>query len=384
MRKVCVVTATRAEYGLLRPLIKALHHDPSFELQLVVTGTHLSPAFGETWQAIAEDGFSITDKVDILLSTDAPSDIAKSMSLTLSGFADVFSRLRPDLLVILGDRYEIFCVAATATVFKIPIAHLHGGETTEGAFDEAFRHGMTKMSHLHFTATEPYRQRVIQLGEDPSHVFNVGAISLDSIRTLELLSREQLANALDIDLAKPYFLVTYHPVTLSDADAMHEVDALCEALITYKDTQAIITGANADTGGQLINARFKDWQLRYPDRLHFYMSLGQLRYLSAMQHALGVVGNSSSGLVEAPAFSVGTLNIGPRQRGRLHGDSVIHAEPAKTDISEGLARITSVEFQKCLKDHRHPFGDGHTTERIMKTLACTDWSKLAMKKFHDQ
>lgn len=383
VRRVCVVTATRAEYGLLRPLLLALRDDAEFCLQLVVTGAHLSAEFGSTWRAIVDDGFEIAEKVDMLLASDSDAATVKSMGLTLLGFADVFARLQPDLLVILGDRYEMFCVAAAATAFRIPIAHLHGGETTEGAFDEAFRHSISKMSHVHFAATEVYRQRLLQMGENPEHVFDVGAIGLDSVHGLHLLTREQLAEQLQLSLEVPYFLVTYHPVTLAQSDALAEVDALCQALVEQAGTQAIITGANADTGGRAINARLQEWRQRHPQQLHVFTSLGQLRYLSAMKYCLAVVGNSSSGIIEAPSMRVGTLNIGPRQQGREAAASVVHVMPERAAISQGLQALQTPGFRELLQRVHNPYGCGDTTRKIMSVLRQCPWPLSPVKRFYD-
>lgn len=380
-RKICVVTATRAEYGLLQPLMAALAASRDFELQLVVTGTHLAPEFGLTWKAIAADGFTIDEKVEILLAADTPGGTAKTMGLVLLGFADVFPRLAPDMLVILGDRYELVCVAAAATVFQIPIAHLHGGEITEGAFDDAFRHAITKMSHLHFTSTEEYRKRVIQLGEAPERVFNVGAIGLDVIRSLKLLDRAALGDVLGIDLSVPYFLVTHHPQTVGGGDPAAEIDILCQALLDQPGTQALITKANADPGGRAINARLDEWAARYPERLHLVASLGQLRYLSAMRHSIGVVGNSSSGIIEAPSFGVGTLNIGDRQRGRISAASVHHVPAQYEPIAGGLRAMTTGNTER--PKVANPFGDGHALPRIMEVLQGAAFSKLCSKSFHN-
>lgn len=383
VRRVCVVTATRAEYGLLRPLLLALRADPAFELQLVVTGAHLSTEFGLTWQAIAADGFAITEKVEMLLASDSDVATVKAMGLAMLGFADVFARLQPELLVILGDRYEMFCIAAAATAFRIPIAHLHGGETTEGAFDEAFRHSISKMSQLHFAATPAYRRRLVQMGEAPERVFDVGAIGLDSVHQLPLLTRDELARQIAVDLAQPYFLVTYHPVTLAEADALAEVDALCEALVAQRGTQAVITGANADTGGRSINSRLQEWQHRNPGQLHLFTSLGQLRYLSAMRYCVGVVGNSSSGIIEAPSMHVGTLNIGARQQGREAAASVLHVAATREAIVEGLQMLQSDAFRSTLPSVQNPYGDGNTTCKIMDVLRDCPWPVSPVKRFYD-
>ncbi|MBM3117397.1 UDP-N-acetylglucosamine 2-epimerase [Jeongeupia naejangsanensis] len=383
VRRICVVTATRAEYGLLRPLIAALQADGTVSLQLVVTGAHLAPEFGQTWKQIEADGFVIDAKVEMLLAGDTATATAKSMGLALSGFADVFARLQPELLVMLGDRYEMLAVAAAATLFRIPIAHLHGGETTEGAYDEAFRHAITKFAHLHFTATEDYRCRVIQLGEDPERVFNVGAIGIDSIKTLPLFSREQLLPQLGLIEDLPYWLVTYHPVTLAEGDAVAEVDALVEALLAQAGTRIVVTGANADAGGRAVNARWQYWQAQYPHRLVLFASLGSLRYLSAAKHAIAVVGNSSSGIIEAPSLGVPTLDIGSRQQGRVRAGSVHHVAPTANGIAAGLVHVARESARHAAASHANPYGDGGTTDSIMAVLSETDFASLLVKHFHD-
>ncbi|XZG70799.1 UDP-N-acetylglucosamine 2-epimerase [Chitinibacteraceae bacterium HSL-7] len=382
MKKVCVVTATRAEYGLLRPLIAALAADPAFELQLVVTGAHLVREFGETWRHIEADGFAITARVDMLLAGDSAAATAKSLALAVAGFADVFERLQPDLLVMLGDRYEMLGVASAATLFRIPIAHLHGGETTEGAYDEAFRHAITKCAHLHFTATADYRRRVIQLGEDPARVFDVGAIGIDAIRTLPLLERAATLAELGLAEQARYWMVTYHPVTLAQSDAVAEVDALVSALLD-SDAHIVVTGANADTGGRAVNARWQHWQSHHPERIRLFASLGSLRYLSAVKHALAVVGNSSSGIIEAPSLGVPTLDIGARQQGRVRAPSVHHVLPEQQAIAAGLALVSSDTARAAAQTQTNPYGNGGTTARIMDVLRRIDPATLTVKSFHD-
>lgn len=382
-RKICIVTATRAEYGLLKPLLKAVVESSEFELQLVVTGTHLSPEFGLTWRAIADEGFFINEKVEILLSSDTASATCKSMGIAVGAFGDVFARLSPDLVVILGDRYEMLGVAAAATICQVPIAHLHGGESTFGAVDEAFRHSITKMSHLHFVSTAEYRKRVVQLGEDPAKVFDVGAIGLEAIKNVELLSRNELATAIGVDLSIPFFLVTYHPQTVGSFDAEMEINLLCEALISVDGAQAIITKANADVGGRAVNSRLEFWAAKAPKRLHVFTSLGSSLYFSAMRESIAVVGNSSSGIIEAPSFAVPTINIGSRQLGRISADSVWHVAVDKDAIRIALHEL----FEKAKNPSRttvwNPYGDGNTVRKILSVLNQTDFSLLKMKVFYD-
>lgn len=381
--RACIVTATRAEYGLLRPLMQSLKENPDYQLQLIVSGTHLSPEFGLTWHAIEADGFMIDEQVDMLLSGDTATAAAKSLGLMCIGLADAFRRLAPDFLVILGDRYEMVGVASTAMLFNIPVVHLHGGEITKGAVDDAYRHAITKLSHVHFTSTEEYRQRVIQMGENPQHVFNTGAIGVDNIRTLPLLSRAELAESLSIDLSKKYFIVTYHPATAVESDAVAEIDALMNALLSVENTQAVITLSNADVGGRRINQHIQQWVARYPDRLHAFASLGQLRYLSAIRHSLGVIGNSSSGIVEAPSLQVGTLNIGARQEGRIQAASVLDCGTDEVAIRDGLQKLVSASFQASLISIQNPYGDGHSVGRMMAALRNIDFKRLVKKDFFD-
>ena len=381
--RACIVTATRAEYGLLRPLMQSLKENPDYQLQLIVSGTHLSPEFGLTWHAIEADGFMIDEQVDMLLSGDTATAAAKSLGLMCIGLADAFRRLAPDFLVILGDRYEMVGVASTAMLFNIPVVHLHGGEITKGAVDDAYRHAITKLSHVHFTSTEEYRQRVIQMGENPQHVFNTGAIGVDNIRIFPLLSRDELAKSIGIDLAQNYFIVTYHPATAVESDVAAEIDALMSALLSVEHTQAIITLSNADVGGRYINQLIKQWVIRYPDRLYSFTSLGQLRYLSAIQHSLGVIGNSSSGIVEAPSLKVGTLNIGVRQEGRIQAKSILNCTADEASIRQGLQTLVSEAFQANLDALHNPYGDGHSVSRMMDALSNIDFNRLVKKDFFD-
>lgn len=384
VKRACVVTTTRAEYGLLRPLMQALQMNKSFELQLIVSGTHLSPEFGLTLNGICEDGFKVNEQIDMLVSGDTPSAVSKSLGLMVLGISDAFRRLTPDFIIILGDRYEILGVAAAAVLFNIPIVHLHGGEITEGAVDDSFRHAITKLSHLHFTSTDVYRKRVIQLGEQPELVFNVGAIGVDNIRCMKLLSRAELENSLNIDLKIPYFLVTYHPATVTEGDLVSEVDALILSLLDVPDTQVIITLANADVGGRTINQRFEYWAKLHVTKIHTFASLGQLRYLSAIKHSLGVVGNSSSGILEAPSLGVGTLNIGSRQDGRIQALSVVNSANNKEDIVVGLHRLLSKEHCNLLTTVKNPYGNGYAVNKIMQVLINVSFDKLNKKIFYDQ
>ena len=382
-RKICVVTGSRAEYGLLYWLMKEIQGDSALELQVIVTGMHLSPEFGLTWKQVEQDGFIIDRKVEMLLSSDTPVGISKSIGLGVIGFADALECLQPDLLVVLGDRFEIFAAAQAAMTHRIPIAHIHGGEITEGAVDDAIRHAITKMSHLHFTATESYRQRVIQLGEQPQRVFNVGTPGLDNIFRLKLLDKPQLEEAIDFKLGKRNLLVTFHPVTLEKATAAEQFGNLLKALDYFDDSHIIFTQPNADTDGRVIIGMIEQYRQRFPERIASFVSLGSLRYLSALKYMDAVVGNSSSGLIEAPAFKIGTINIGDRQKGRLCAGSVIHCEPEVDAILNAFKRLFSEEFQKSLDAVENPYGNSGASIKIKELLKSQALDGLLKKSFYD-
>lgn len=383
MKKICVFTGTRAEYGLLKPLMDEIVKDDSLRLQLLVTGMHLSPEFGLTYQVIENDGFVIDEKVEILLSTDTPTGISKSMGLGLIGYAEALSRLAPDIVVILGDRFECLAMACVCLNARIPIAHIHGGETTIGAADEAFRHCITKMSHLHFTSTEEYRQRVIQLGEHLDRVFNVGAIGIENIRNLPLLSKEELARDLGFALDVPYFLVTFHSVTLEHATAEEQFKNLLGALDEQGNAKLIFTKANADTDGRIINQLIDEYVASHPEKAIAFTSMGQLRYLSAMKHCAAVVGNSSSGIIEAPSFKVPTVNIGDRQKGRVRAESVIDCEPKLESIKSSLEKVLSPEFADSLQDMVSPYEKPNTASGIVSTIKIADLKYIVKKMFYN-
>lgn len=383
-RKICVITGTRAEYGLFYWLMKGIEATEALELQLIVTGMHLSPEFGLTYQQIEQDGFTIDKKVEILLSSDSEVGITKSMGLGMIGFADALDELKPDLMVVLGDRFEIFAAASAATIAKIPIVHLHGGEKTEGAFDESFRHSITKMSHLHFTATEEYRNRVIQLGEQPERVFNVGAAGIDNIIKLNLLSKEAFEESINFKLGKKNLLVTFHPVTLENSTAKDQFANLLTALEQIDETHVIFTKANADTDGRIINEMIDRYVAVHPKTTAVYTSLGQLRYLSAMQYMDGVVGNSSSGLIEVPSFNIGTINIGDRQRGRIKSASIIDSGTTVNHIAKSLERLFSSEFRESIKQIENPYGKGGTADKIVEVLQTYPLDMILKKIFYDQ
>jgi UDP-N-acetylglucosamine 2-epimerase (non-hydrolysing)/GDP/UDP-N,N'-diacetylbacillosamine 2-epimerase (hydrolysing) len=384
LKKIAVFTGTRAEYGLLYWLMKEIDQDADLELQLIVSGMHLSPEFGHTIDAIQNDGFEVHEKVEMLLSSSTGVGIAKSMGVGVIGFADALARLKPDCLVILGDRFEALAIAQTATVMQIPLAHLHGGELTEGLIDEAIRHAITKMSHLHFTSTDVYRKRVIQLGESPDRVVNVGAPAIENVRRLKLLSKHELEESLNFVLGEKPLLVTYHPVTLQEGGGADSLKNLLSVLETkVAQHQIIITFPNADTFGRDLIPLLQVFAEKYPKQVLLTQSLGQLRYLSLMKVSGAVVGNSSSGLLEAPAFGIPTVDIGIRQKGRLKPASIIDADDDFESIQGALRRSLSDAHQNLSKEASNPYGDGFVTEKIISILKNTDLHSLLFKKFHD-
>lgn len=382
-RKICVVTGTRAEYGLLNWLMKEIQEDPALDLQIIVTGMHLSPEFGLTYKKIEEDGFAITEKVEMLLSSDTPAGVTKSVGLGVIGFAAALERLKPDIMVVLGDRFEIFAAVQAALIARIPVAHIHGGETTEGVIDEAMRHAITKMSHFHFTAAEQYRRRVIQLGETPQRVMNYGAPGLDNIKKIKLLDRSSFEKAVNFKLSRPCFLVTYHPVTLSDASSEKSFCEVLAAIDLFPEATVIFTKANADTAGRIINYSIEKYVEKNPLRAKVFTSMGQLLYLSAIKNSDLIIGNSSSGIVEAPSFRKPTVNVGMRQSGRLKATSVIDCEDKKQAIVAAIKKGLSPEFEKILKRTKNPYGSGNTAFRIKEYLKKVSLRNILMKKFHD-
>ena len=377
MRKIAVFTGTRAEYGLLYWLLKDIQINPSLELQLLVSAMHLSPEFGMTYQQIEADGFVITEKVEMLLSSNTGVGTAKSIGLGVIGFADALERMQPDVLVVLGDRFEALAVAQAAMVLRIPIAHIHGGEITEGAYDDAIRHCITKLSFLHFTSAEAHRPRVIQLGESPARVFNVGAVGLDHLKRSELMSIEELGESLDFRLKQPYFLVTYHSVTLASERAKETFLSLLDAIDEFPDFQVILTYPNADDGGREIIPLLEGYASNQPSRALAIPSLGQLRYLSAVKHSVAVIGNSSSGIIEVPSFKVPTVNIGERQLGRLAAESVISCAPNTDSISKAISEAIKGDYGQVV----NPYGKGQASKAILDILISTDLS--SMKRFYD-
>ena len=386
MRKICVVSGTRAEYGLFTPLLQDIQQDVEFRLQLIVTGTHLSPAFGLTYQQIEKDGFVIDAKIDMLVSSDSAIGVAKSLGLAVLGMAEAMERLQPDVVLLLGDRYEILAAAQAAMLLGIPIGHIHGGERTEGAIDESIRHAVTKMAHLHFTAAEEYRKRVIQMGEHPGRVFNVGALGIEGIRRLQLLSKKKVEQELDFAFRKQNFLVTLHSETLrTEQENMNMLEALLQSLDAYPEAGLIITGANADAGGQKINQRLQQYVRTQEKRAVFQMSLGQLRYFSVLQYCDLVIGNSSSGIIEAPFFKKPTVNIGNRQKGRLRAVSVVDCQETMEDIRHAISQVLDLFFlQKLARETVSLFGDGRSAEKIMAVLKKPVERELLLRKtFYD-
>ena len=381
-RKICVVTGTRAEYGLLYWLMKEIQDDSELELQIIVTGMHLSAEFGLTYKEIEKD-FKINKKIEMLLSSDTSVGISKSMGLAQISFADAYEELQPDILVVLGDRYEIFSAVSSAMIARIPIAHLHGGETTEGAFDESIRHSITKMSHMHFTATDEYKNRVIQLGEHPSRVFNVGGMGIENIKRLELLSKKEFEKSINFKLNKKNILITFHPVTLENSTAKKQFEELLNAVDELEDTNIILTKANSDTDGRVINSMIDDYVSKNSNKVVGFTSLGQLRYLSALQYVDAMVGNSSSGLAEAPSFKIGTINIGDRQKGRIMANSVINCSSDRKSISEAFERLYSSEFHEKLKSTVNPYGDGCASLKTIEEIKKIDLENILKKSFFD-
>ena len=381
-RKICVITGTRAEYGLLRWAMQGIKNEPELTLQIIVTGMHLSPEFGLTYRDIEQDGFQIDRKVEMLTSSDTAVGIAKSMGLGLIGFADALHELNPDLIVVLGDRFEIFSAVSAALVARIPVAHLHGGEATEGLIDEAIRHSITKMSHLHFVAAAEYRQRVIQLGEQPDRVFLVGGLGIDNINSLKLLDRAALEASLNFKLGPKNLLITFHPVTLETATATEQMSELLAALAELDNTQLIFTMPNADTDGRVMISMVEEFVAQHTNACA-YKSLGQLRYLSCVSHVDGVIGNSSSGLAEVPSFKKGTINIGDRQRGRLQAASVINCDPTRQSIAAAVKQLYSINFQMSLSKIRNPYGEGGASEKILQIIKSVGVGDLLKKHFYD-
>ena len=381
-RKICVVTGTRAEYGLLYWLMKEIENDPNLQLQLIVTGMHLSPEFGLTYKIIEKE-FKIDKKIEMILSSDTPIGISKSMGLAQISFSEAYEELKPNIVVVLGDRYEIFSAAIAAMIARIPIAHLSGGELTFGAIDDSIRHAITKMSHIHFVATEEYKKRVIQLGENAKYVFNFGEAGLDNILKLKLLTKQEFEDSISFKLNKKNILFTYHPTTLDSEDIIiKDIDTILEFLSELKDTNIIFTKANSDAGGRIINKKLEEFTSQSANSILFD-SLGQLRYLSALQYVDAVVGNSSSGIVEAPSFKIGTINIGDRQAGRVMAESIINCSAKKESLKHAFEKLYSNQFQSKLRTVENPYYCADASLKIKNILKSINLDKIIYKKFQD-
>lgn len=367
-RKILVFTGTRAEYGILYWLLRDLSDDPEVDLGLLVSGSHLVSDYGYTIENIKRDGFRIDAEVDMLLSSGSSVGVAKSLGLSVVGYSDALDRLKPDLLIVLGDRYEALGVTQVAMLLKVPVAHIHGGEVTEGAYDDSIRHSISKMSHLHFVTNEVHRKRVIQLGEQPDTVFNVGALGLEHLKRTELLSLEELSRSIGFDLTNKFFLVTYHPVTLGNEEPESTFQSILAALSEFSDYKIVITYPNADEGGKKIIPIIEKFKEDRGDSVFVSKSLGQLNYLSAVQHCSCVVGNSSSGIIEVPSFKKGTVDVGCRQKGRIRSRSVVHSETDVESIKKAVSLVTSQKFFKEVSSFENPYGDGFTSRKIIDVI----------------
>jgi len=368
---------------LLHGVIQKIQEVEALQLQIIASGMHISPEFGMTIQEIRADGFEPDETIEILMSSDTPAAICKSMGLAMIGYGEALQRLKPDIVVVLGDRFETFCMAASAQVCRIPVAHIHGGETTEGAIDEAFRHSITKMSLLHFTSCEEYRQRIIQLGEAPDRVFNVGALGVENIQRITLMERKKLAESIDFNLEKPYFLITFHPVTQEKETSTGQFQSLLEALDAFREFNLIFTKANADTDGRAINRLIDEYAEKWPNRCLAATSLGVSLYLSAMKHATAVIGNSSSGIIEAPSFQIPTVNIGDRQKGRVQAASILNCSPETNAIRQTIINALSPAFQQSLFGISNPYDRPGTCSIIVGLLEKVDIFGITKKTFHN-
>jgi UDP-hydrolysing UDP-N-acetyl-D-glucosamine 2-epimerase len=382
-RKVCIITGTRAEYGLLYRLMGEIDKDPELSLQIICSCMHLSPEFGSTFREIEADGFTIDKKIEMLLSSDTPVGISKSMGLAFIGFCEAYSDLTPDIAVILGDRFEAFCAASTACVAHIPVAHIHGGEVTQGAIDDSFRHAITKMSHLHFTSTEDYRRRVIQLGEHPDRVFNVGSPGNEYIKGQTFLTCNQLGELFGFPFEEPFIIVTFHPATLEETSMENQFQAILEAIDEFPELRIIFTYANADAGGRRINSMINEYVEQNKHRATSIVSMGQINYLSAMYHAAAVVGNSSSGIIETPSLKIPTINVGDRQKGRIMAESVIDCIPSKEKIVKALKSAFSPSFLRKMKTIENPYEQQGTSFRIKEILKTVNLNGILKKQFYD-
>lgn len=382
MRKICFVTGTRAEYGLLSRLMRLVKEDNDLRLQVIATNMHLMPEYGETYKEIEKDGFTIDKKVYMHKPSDDAHGIILSMAEEMQGMNDALSELKPDILVLLGDRYEILVAAQVALIHRVPIAHIHGGEVTEGAFDDAIRHSVTKMSSLHFTSCEEYRHRVIQMGEHPSRVFDVGSLGVENIKAVPLMTKDELEASLDFKIDTQTILVTYHPVTLG-GDPAKDIREFLDALDQFKDLKVIFTMPNSDTGRDAIALAVENYVEKHSNRAKAYTSLGLKRYLSTLQFVKAAVGNSSSGIIEVPSFGIPTLNIGDRQKGRLASKSVVNCGTSKDEVIAGLKHCLSEEMQKAAKTYENPYAKPDTANLIYQELKNVELAGLNLKTFYD-
>lgn len=383
MRKICFFTGTRAEYGIMSRLMRMVADYPDCEIQIIATNMHLSPEFGLTYREIEADGFHINKKVEMLLSSDTANGTVKSMGLATIGFADALEDLKPDLAVILGDRYEMLCAAQTCLIYKIPVAHLFGGEITEGAYDDAIRHAITKLSHLHFTSTEEYRQHIIQMGEQPDRVFYVGSLGVNNIKNEPVMTLPELEESLNFKLGNKFLLITFHPVTMENNTAAGQCDDLLKALEEINNEyQLLFTLPNSDTDGRAIISKVNEYVTLHPEKAYAINSLGKKRYYSALKYASAVVGNSSSGLVEAPSFHIPTLNVGDRQKGRTRGESIIDVPAYYPDIKKGLEKALSSDFINHAKTAENPYEKDETVESIFNVITNHPLEGIIAKKFY--
>ena len=379
--KICFITSTRAEYGLIKSLMRAISIDKNFILQLIVTGTHLMKKYGLTINEIEKDGFQVDHKIDMEIIDDSNQSTCLSLSKLISELSKKIELLRPDTIVILGDRFELLGIAAAATIHRIPLTHLHGGEITEGAFDDSIRHAISKLSHIHFVANEEYKKRIMQLGENPKNIFNVGGLGVDAIMNLKLLSKNKLENKLNLKFLERNLLITYHPLTLGDLEtSKNELKELIKSLSLLENTLQIFTMPNADPGNKVIFEIIEAY-VKTNKNAFCFASLGQLNYLSCLAQVDGVIGNSSSGLSEAPTFKIATLNIGDRQKGRLMSESVINCVASSEAITKGLNKIYKSSFRKILENAKNPYGDGGASKKIIKILKNNNFKVLLRKKF---
>ena len=382
-KKICVFTGGRAEYGLLRPLLEELKDNPMIDLQILVTGMHLSREFGLTYKLIEEDGYNINEKVEIILSSDSPVSISKSMGLGLISFSESLIKLRPDIIVTLGDRFENMSIVTSAWVCRIPVAHIQGGEKTLGAIDDQFRHCITKLSTLHFVAAEEYRNRVIQLGENPNNVFNVGALNVESLKKVKILSKEKLEKIINFKIDKRTILVTFHPVTLENNTAEKDFKQLLDAIDLIKNLRIIFTKTLADTNGRVINHMIDDYVMNNPDKSVAFTSMGQLKYISALNYIAAVVGNSSSGVIETPSLKLPTVNIGVREKGRIMDKNVISVAQDVNEIKEGIDKSLTEKFKSSLYGMQSSYEKEGTSKNIAKILSNYKLPRTTMKEFYD-